>query len=91
MARRPSAAAAAVLTIRVSTDLSQRLAQAARTARRTRSETARALLESALAAEASVADPAIEARRQSRLATSRASEHDVLKFIATAADLRGWR
>jgi predicted transcriptional regulator len=79
-----------VLTIRVSGDLSRRLARAARTSRRTRSETARAILATALA-ETIVEDPAAEARRQSRLASARGSDHDVLKFIATAADLRGWR
>ena len=79
-----------VLTIRVSSDLGRRLAHAARTSRRTRSETARAILATALAGTA-VEDPAAEARRQSRLASTRESDHDVLKFIATAADLRGWR
>jgi predicted transcriptional regulator len=79
-----------VLTIRVTPEISRRLARAARKSRRTRSETARALLATALAGEA-IEDPAAEARRQSRLASERASEHDMLTFITIAADLRGWR
>ena len=79
-----------MLTIRVTPDLSRRLARAARTSRRTRSETARAILETALAGTA-VEDPVADARRQSRLASDRPSEHDVLEFITTAADLRGWQ
>lgn len=79
-----------VLTIRVTPDLNRRLARAARTSRRTRSETARAILETALAAGASQ-DPTAEARRQSKLASVRASDRGVLTFITTAADLRGWR
>jgi len=35
-------------------------------------------------------DPAAEARRQSRLASRRASEKDALQFLGDAADLRGW-
>jgi predicted transcriptional regulator len=78
-----------VLTIRVTPELNRRLARAARTSRRTRSETARAILETALSG-GPVEDPAAEARRQSLLASSRESERDVLDFITTAADLRGW-
>lgn len=80
-----------VLTIRVTPDLNRRLARAARTSRRTRSETARAILETALATGVAAEDPAAEARRQSLLAHTRKSERDVLKFITTAADLRGWQ
>jgi predicted transcriptional regulator len=79
-----------VLTIRVTPEISRRLARAARRSRRTRSETARALLATALAGDA-LEDPAAEARRQSLLASERASERDMLTFITTAADLRGWR
>lgn len=78
-----------VLTIRVPRSLDHRLAREARKRRRTRSETARALLESALAG-APDEDPAEEARRQSRLASRQASEKESLAFIADAADLRGW-
>lgn len=88
---RESSGASVVLTLRVTPDLDRRLARAARGSRRTRSETARAILETALATGAAVEDPAAEARRQSRLASRQASERDVLKFIATAADLRGWK
>ena len=89
MSRRTSGAST-VLTIRVTPELSRRLARAARTSRRTRSETARTILETALAG-AAVEDPAAEARRQSLFASARASEDDALDFITAAADLRGWR
>ena len=79
-----------VLTIRVPVALSRRLAREARRLRRTRSEAARAILEAALAGSA-VEDPAVEARRQSLLAATRESEHDVLEFVDSAADLKGWR
>ena len=80
-----------MLTIRIAPELSRRLARLARTSRRTRSETARAILETALATGPALEDPATEARRQSRLASEHASERDVLEFIATATDLRGWK
>lgn len=79
-----------VLTIRVSPALSRRLDREARRLRQTRSEAARAILETALQGTA-VEDPAAEARRQSLLASSRESENDVLDFITSAADLRGWK
>jgi hypothetical protein len=80
----------AVLTIRVTPETNRRLTRAARASRRTRSETARAILETALAGTA-VVDPIAEAQRQSRLASQRNDEQDVLEFIATAADLKGWQ
>lgn len=84
-----SPAPSAILTIRVTPSLNRRLARAARASRRTRSETARDLLETALATTR-LEDPAVEARRQSKLANSRASERDAMAFIAKAADLKGW-
>jgi hypothetical protein len=48
------------------------------------------LLESALQ-DTPDDDPAVEARRQSRLASRRSSEKEVLAFIVDAADLRGWK
>ena len=84
------AVSSAVVSVRVSVDLDRRLTVAARRRRRSRSETARSILEAALTT-GGAPDPAREARRQSRLASTRASEQDVLQFIATAADLRGWR
>jgi hypothetical protein len=87
---RETSTSSVVLTIRVTPEIGRKLARAARASRRTRSETARAILETALAGGAPE-DPAAEARRQSLLASHRASERGVLKFIATAADLRGWR
>jgi len=78
-----------VLTIRVTPSLGRRLDREARRRRRTRSEAARAILEAALQ-DAQTDDPDADARRQSLLASARESEHDVLDFIASAADLRGW-
>ena len=79
-----------ILTIRVPAALERKLAREARKRRRTRSETARVLLESALADAEPWQDPVAEARRQSRLASERSSDKEVLAFIADAADLRGW-
>lgn len=79
-----------VLSVRVTADLGRRLAREARRTRRTRGETARALLEQALAGRP-VDDPAAEARRQSMRASRVADDRAVLDFIAAAADLSGWR
>ena len=86
----PGKMSSAVVSLRVSADLDRRLAAAARRRHQSRSETARLILEAALATDPAP-DPAREARRQSRLVSTRASEQDALEFIATAADLRGWR
>ena len=83
-------ARSSVLTMRVPRALERKLTQEARRRRNTRSEVARALLESALNG-AKDPDPAAEAARQSRLATGRESDADTLDFITTAADLRGWK
>ena len=83
-------ASSTVVSLRVSADLDRRLAAAARRLRQSRSETARAILDAALTTS-DLPDPVTEARRQSRLASRRASEQDVLAFISNAADLRGWR
>jgi hypothetical protein len=87
--KKASDSASAVLTIRVPQSLNRKLTQEARRQRRTRGETARALLASALE-DVSVADLAEEARRQSRLASRHASEKEVLEFVLDAADVRGW-
>jgi hypothetical protein len=79
-----------VLSVRVTADLSRRLAREARRTRRTRGETARVLLDRALAGRP-VDDPAAEARRQSLRASRRADDRTALDFIAAAADLTGWR
>lgn len=88
MPKKPSGGST-VLTLRVSQDLSRRLTRAAARRRRTRGETARDLLETALAATVPE-DPGVEARRQSKLASRRPSERDLLEFIANAADVQGW-
>ena len=79
----------AVLTVRVTASLERRLAQEARRQRQTRSSVARSILERALGG--ADADPAAEARRQSRLASRRRSEREMTAFVASAADLRGWK
>lgn len=82
--------ASTVLTIRVSRDVERRLQEEARRQRKTRSDVARAILESSLFGSRS-ADPRIEARRQSKLAAASASEADYLRFITDLADLRDWK
>jgi len=77
-----------VITIRVSREVSRRLAQEARRQRRPRSAVARAILAEGLGGEPQ--DPLAEARRQSLLVRRRASESDVIRFIADFADLKGW-
>ena len=74
----------AVLTIRVPASLDRRLAREARRRRQTRSEVARAILDAELGAGGT--DLRAEARRQSLLVRRRASERDVLTFIADVAD-----
>lgn len=88
--KKVSKSTTSVLTIRVPRALDRKLSQEARRRRHTRSEVARDLLESALSGAADL-DPAVEAVRQSRLATTRESDADALEFITTAADLRGWK
>lgn len=77
-----------VITIRVSRDISRRLATEARRQRRTRSAVARAILAEGLGEKPE--DPFAEARRQSLLVRRRASEREVIRFIADFADLEGW-
>lgn len=77
-----------VITIRVSRQISRRLAQEARRQRRPRSAVARAILAEGLGD--APADPLAEARRQSLLVRRRAAERDALQFIGEVADLKGW-
>ena len=78
-----------MLSIRIGAELDRLLERRARRSRKTKSEVAREVLAAALGAEAS--DPALEARRQSLLVSSRRSEKEALKFAQRAADLRGWK
>jgi hypothetical protein len=78
-----------VLTIRVTPSLNRRLAREAQRQRLTRSEAARAILETALEGRPDD-DLEAEARRQSELAARCASEAEALEFIAAVADTRGW-
>ena len=79
----------AVLTIRVPASLDRRIAREARRRRQTRSEVARAILESGLGT--GEPDLAAEARRQSLLVSRRRSEREALRFVSHAADTSGWR
>jgi hypothetical protein len=79
-----------VLTIRVSPALSRRLDREARRRRRTRSETARAILEGVLH-QTEPGDPDAGAPRQSILASSRTQEQDALDFVISVADFRDWK
>ncbi|MEO6223071.1 MAG: hypothetical protein ABIP90_07455 [Vicinamibacterales bacterium] len=79
----------AILTIRVPRALDRRLTAVARRGRQTRSEAARAILEAALSNDAH--DPAVEARRQSMLASRQDADRDTLAFLDAVADDRGWR
>jgi predicted DNA-binding protein len=85
-ARRPSP----VVTLRVSAALGRRIERAARRSRRTKSAVVREVLEGAFGIEPrnGLAD---EARRESLLVSGRAAERQTLRFIAHAADDRGWR
>lgn len=82
--------ASTVLTIRVSSAVSRRLAREARRRRRTRSEVARTILEAALVG-GQHEDPQVEARRQSLLVSRRKSERDTLAFLENATNPEGWR
>jgi hypothetical protein len=79
----------AILTVRVTPALERRLEQEARRQRKTRSSVARSILEQALGNRD--VDPALEARRQSLLASRRRSERETIAFVGSAADLRGWK
>jgi predicted transcriptional regulator len=72
-----------VLTIRVPAALDRRLSREARRRRQTRSEVARAILETGLGSNEP--DLAAEARRQSLLVRRRASERDAIDFILNVA------
>jgi predicted DNA-binding protein len=84
-----SSDSATVLTIRLSKVFDRKLAQEARRLGKTRSETARALLESALQGTPDGA-AAAEARRQPPLASQRESGKETLAFIVSATSFRGW-
>lgn len=79
-----------VVTLRVSASLNRSIERAARRRRRTKSAVLREILEQGLRGH-ETSDPADEARRQSLLVSTRASEKDALAFIERAADRRGWR
>jgi predicted transcriptional regulator len=79
-----------VLTIRVPRDLSRKLTREARRLRQSRSAVARAILVEGLSGRTSE-DPDVEARRQSLLVREHESESEALRFIADAADLKGWK
>jgi predicted transcriptional regulator len=77
-----------VLTVRVPTDLERRLSREAHRRRTSRSEVARAALEQGLGSRGP--DLATEARRQSRLVSSRGSRREEA-FWLSVADTKGWK
>lgn len=79
----------AVVTVRLTREMERRLAREARRSRRTRSEVARAILETYLTGAAP--DPLVEARRQSVLASAQDADRETLDFIEHAGDTRGWK
>jgi predicted transcriptional regulator len=86
-----SSKVSAIVTLRVPSALSRRIEQEARRRRRTKSAVVREILEDALGVNESAADPAEEARRQSLLVSTRASEREALALIERASDRRGWK
>ena len=80
-----------VLTLRVPPELDRRIGREARRKRRTKSAVVREVLQSAFGAGTPPEDPAREARRQSLLVSSRASEREALELIEHTADDEGWR
>ena len=80
-----------IVTLRVPVSLGRSIQREARRRRRTKSELVREILATAFAEGDSGRDPAQEARRQSLLVSTRASEKDALAFNEAAADRRGWR
>lgn len=82
-----------VLTIRVSREVSRKLAREAKRRGQSRSAVARELLLERLSGDLQAVplDPAVEARRQSLLVRERESEYEALRFVSDVADLKGWR
>ncbi len=80
-----------IVTLRVSSALGRSIEREARRRRRTKSAVVREILEDALGGGGSAVDPAFEARRQSLLVSTRASEREALAFMEQAADRRGWK
>ncbi len=80
-----------MVTLRVSSALGRSIKREARRRGCTKSEVVREIPENALADRASAVDPAQEARRQSLLVSTRASEREALAFVERVGDRRGWR
>lgn len=83
--------ASTVVTLRLSRDLDRRIAREARRRRRTKSAILREIVEGALGGEETSPDPEQEARRQSLLVSGRKSEREVLRFVDSVSDRKGWR
>jgi hypothetical protein len=80
-----------VLTLRVPVDLDRRIEHEARRKRKTKSAVLREALQTAFGAGRPAPDPLTEARRQSLLVRSRASEREALDFVEHVADDRSWK
>jgi hypothetical protein len=87
----PRSEKSSVLTLRVPPDLDRRIEREARRRRRTKSAVLREALQVTFGGGPPPEDRAREARRQSLLVSSRASERETLEFIEGTADGRGWR
>lgn len=84
-------ARSSIVTLRVPADLDRRIAREARRLRRTKSALLRETLLNAFGDAPPGDDPAREARRQSLLVSTRASERETLEFIEASADERDWK
>lgn len=79
-----------VMTLRVPRQVERRIHQEARRRNRSKSAVLREVIEGAFAGTPAL-DPAAEARRQSLLVSRLDSEQETLRFIESAADVRGWK
>ena len=78
------------MTLRVPNEIGRLIEREARRRKRSKGIILREVIEAAFARGAPNAFAA-EARRQSLLVSVRPSEEDSLRFVTSAADLRGWR
>lgn len=79
------------MTLRVPRQVERRISQEARRRKRSKSAVLREVIEGAFAGGTPAIDPAAEARRQSLLVSRLDSEQEALRFIESAADVRGWK
>lgn len=80
-----------MMTLRVPRQVERRISQEARRRNRSKSALLREVIEEAFVGGTPAIDPAAEARRQSLLVSRLDSEEETLRFIESAADVRGWK